>query len=71
MSQALRTQELIDWTCDQTGLVATTTGGLPAGWAQVTINGHSFDLSPTVAAPFLAALQATLVAIQAAGRVVP
>lgn len=61
MSRATRTQILTDWTCDKTGIVATTTdGSLPAGWAQVAVNDRVLDLSPVPAAPFIAAMQATV-----------
>lgn len=69
MSVQVQQQSIYVWTCDQTGMVAqTVTPDPPSGWCRVSLvtstGRNEFDLSPTPAAPYLAAEAATVAAIQ-------
>lgn len=63
------TQTVYEWTCDESGVVATTAGGEPpTGWARVAVNGVTLDLCATCAAPILAVFAASQKAIAARGK---
>lgn len=67
MTVSPQSQTIYTWTCDQTKVTTqTTSSAVPPGWAHVTIRTatqeYEFDVSPTAAAPWLAALNSAVAA---------